>query len=152
MTPADNEAESQGRDAAQDEPSGDRAAWPDWRNSDHYRHLSRLDRAGWAWEWLRRHLAYQQAMPHQKVDEAVPPYPSLALLKPRSDQLAHQWGLCFRGECRLSRHACTTALGWPMRSLSFDRRRGQGLPRRSGRLGCDALYFNDDGGHFTRWW
>lgn len=27
---------------------------PDWRDPESYKHLQKLDRAGWAWEWLKR--------------------------------------------------------------------------------------------------
>lgn len=44
---------------------GDR---PDWRDADQYGYLTGLDRAGWAWEWLRRNPDYgATAAVHQEV-------------------------------------------------------------------------------------
>lgn len=152
MTRAENESGSRSRNTAPGEPGGDHSAAPDWRNSDHYRDLARLDQTGWAWEWLRRHLAYQQAIQHEDVDEATRPHPSLTLLKPQSDHLPRQWGLCFRREHRLSCHACTIALGWPARSVGFDSRRRSGLTWRFKCIGRHAPCPDHDSCHLTEWW
>lgn len=41
-------------------PTSDKACWPNWRHADDYVDLHRLDRAGWAWEWMRRNPEYQR--------------------------------------------------------------------------------------------
>jgi|GEM_PF-3218060 len=61
--------------------------------------IRRLDRAGWAWEWLRHNQAYRR--------EAVPGVPrrrtilrqdpEIAVLVPPGRPAADHWGLLFPG-------------------------------------------------------
>lgn len=67
---------------------------PDWRDPVAYRALKRLDRAGLAWEWLRRdptyadlhdkHVIAGTAARCDRVVSALPP------------RLTERWGLLFR--------------------------------------------------------
>lgn len=41
-------------------PTSANACPPNWRSADDYADLRRLDRAGWAWEWMRRNPEYQR--------------------------------------------------------------------------------------------
>ena len=54
---------------------------PDWRLPNHYENLRPLDRAGMAWEFLRRNPKYKK-----DFSRAVE----------GSDAIARRWGLCFR--------------------------------------------------------
>lgn len=86
---------------------------PDWRNADDYRHLLDLDRAGWAWEWLRRNLEYEKEEGGNH-GESGPDRKALtgpAMLCPSSGVCARAWGLCFRRGSLLSRVASAAALG-----------------------------------------
>lgn len=44
------------------------AGQPDWRRPDQYTYLQGMDRAGWAWEWLRRNSDYRRDAEQQRVD------------------------------------------------------------------------------------
>jgi len=71
-------------------------AWPDWRDAEQYRHMLDLDRAGWAWEWLRRNPDYaegEQNKPPGEPGRKALTHPEI-LSAPVSES-ASRWGLCF---------------------------------------------------------
>ncbi|WP_407932561.1 transcriptional regulator domain-containing protein [Acidiphilium iwatense] len=90
-------------------------AKPDWRNPDDYRHLLDLDRAGWAWEWLRRHRDYvgevDQGNAISSETNALAGTIRPIQLAAAAHDRAPAWGLCFRGGGRLSRRAGAAYLG-----------------------------------------
>ena len=63
----------------------------DWRDPSSYQPLLKLDRAGWAWKWLRRNPDYIARASRHKLtmDQAV----SI----PATDEMAG-WGLLCPGE------------------------------------------------------
>jgi hypothetical protein len=69
---------------------------PDWRDVEQYRHLLDLDRAGWAWEWLRRRRDYigDDGDKNSGLDSSATSQP--ALIRQVRPATASQWGLCFR--------------------------------------------------------
>lgn len=87
--------------------------WPDWRNVDDYRHLLDLDRAGWAWEWLRRHPDYEKGAggDHGELVPDRKTLTGLTVLRPSQDGRSGSWGLCFRRGSLLSRPTGAAALG-----------------------------------------
>ncbi|WP_413740616.1 transcriptional regulator domain-containing protein [Sphingomonas sp. Sphisp66] len=69
-------------------PASDRR--PDWRDSAPYRALAGIDRAGLAWEWLRRDPAYVALSARlRRVGVGTPLH-----LEMEAD--ARAFGLCFR--------------------------------------------------------
>lgn len=68
---------------------------PDWRDVEQYRHLLDLDRAGWAWEWLRRHREYVGEGDDKTSSRGTSAKPLSALTWLAKPSLACQWGLCF---------------------------------------------------------
>lgn len=66
---------------------------PDWRDSAPYRALSGIDRAGLAWEWLRRDPAYVAMSARLRRAGGMAPH-----LEMEAD--ARAFGLCFRRGCR----------------------------------------------------
>ena len=71
----------------------------DWRDPTSYQPLLRLDRAGWAWEWLRRNPDLVAA----RQDAAMPETPTRSSMEPRvvtvlDVPLAIRWGVLFRRE------------------------------------------------------
>jgi hypothetical protein len=78
---------------AQPVPSASPAC-PDGRDFDRYRHLLDLDRAGWAWEWLRRNPAYAACGPHMtKPAAGHQDRPAVTMLQDTG--WGDPWGLCF---------------------------------------------------------
>lgn len=72
---------------------------PDWRDGAAYRALLGIDRAGLAWEWLRRdpeYIAYGRAA---AADPGSTDGPALL----RADARALDWGLHFRRTARAPR-------------------------------------------------
>jgi hypothetical protein len=61
---------------------------PDWRSATAVGTLNRLDRGGFAWEFLRRNPRYRREY-NQISKEA----PSAASVK---EAVGQRWGLCFR--------------------------------------------------------
>jgi hypothetical protein len=70
---------------------------PDWRDPASYDYLLTLDRAGWAWEFLRRNPRYRdQAAEAIPVPRSCPlPKRALELLIPNISIGAQDWGLYF---------------------------------------------------------
>ncbi len=61
---------------------------PDWRSPEYVEALKNLDRAGFAWEFLRRNPAYQEE--YDRIDED----PEESELSP--ERMGGNWGLSFR--------------------------------------------------------
>ena len=75
----------------------------DWRSVTQYQYLTRLDRPGFGWEFLRRNVAYQEDY-NTFAREAA----SDANSEARStESLGRRWGLSFRD--RSAAHCCTGA-------------------------------------------
>lgn len=66
-----------------------------WRDEDDYRYLQDADRAGIAWELLRRNAGYRAASSAQPVP-ASERRGAIELLKVARPAL--KWGLLFRGK------------------------------------------------------
>lgn len=80
------------------ESSSGRGGLPDWRDPEQYRHLLDLDRAGWAWEWLRRNPDYARIVPERPAAEPERNGAAeFAVLPPANAGEYAQWGLTFRG-------------------------------------------------------
>jgi hypothetical protein len=87
-------------------------ARPNWRDLEQYLDLLKLDRAGWAWEWLRRHDSYEGA----DGDDPAPAQgqvliPPVIAVPAKGQAAAGRWGLCFRPAPRLPCYAGAAALG-----------------------------------------
>lgn len=61
---------------------------PDWRTSSAVEILDRLDRAGFAWEFLRRNPRYRND--YNQIRKAAPRATRIA------EAVGQRWGLCFR--------------------------------------------------------
>jgi len=61
---------------------------PDWRSPGDYEHLKQLDRAGFAWEFLRRNPAYRDD--YDKVSENAQDDDTNRIA------VGQTWGLSFR--------------------------------------------------------
>ena len=73
------------------------AAWPNWRDAESYRHLLDLDRAGWAWEWLRRNPDYVRDRRNDRArDQDRRAVPYVIGRRPEQSTDPQRWGLCFR--------------------------------------------------------
>ena len=71
--------------------------WPDWRDADQYRYMVDLDRAGWAWEWLRRSPDYADRRKKSPVpDRGGNTRSGSGIPHLMTDPAALRWGLCFR--------------------------------------------------------
>jgi len=70
--------------------------WPDWRDIEQYRHLLDLDRAGWAWEWLRRRRDYVGETDDENSNLALDARSETASGRRLKLNPDCQWGLCFR--------------------------------------------------------
>ena len=65
----------------------------DWRDPSNYQPLLKLDRVGWAWEWLRRNPEFVTAMPKSSVHIATGP----RVITLADASLAARWGCYFAG-------------------------------------------------------
>ncbi len=70
------------------------AGFPDWRDAAAYQALIGIDRAGLAWEWLRRDPAYRQAAGGRQTTIEVDRAGAFPILA--QDAVAAAWGLHFR--------------------------------------------------------
>jgi hypothetical protein len=66
-----------------------------WRDEDDYRYLEDADRAGFAWEFLRRNADYRAAASEQSAPASERRGAIELLTAARS---ALKWGLLFRGK------------------------------------------------------
>ena len=94
-----------------DEEAAVPAGRPDWRDVEQYRHLLDLDRAGWAWEWMRRHPDYGRDGGDREPELDRKALSRPIVLRPASRDRARAWGLCFCRGGLLSRPAGAAALG-----------------------------------------
>ncbi|WP_345935769.1 MULTISPECIES: transcriptional regulator domain-containing protein [Tistrella] len=69
-----------------------------WRDPTHYKSLLTLDRAGWAWKWLRRNPDYiarsTQLLTPTRLER---PGTKLRVITTSDAEEARDWGLHFRG-------------------------------------------------------
>lgn len=107
---------------------GEGASFENWRESANYCHLSNLDRADWAWEFLRRHPdcpSFLTIPTSRQLLRSAPPL-NLVTLEEELDQ-GLSWGLRFR------RHVVLAGLrlfGLLARRLPHLYPAGRGIPRR----------------------
>jgi hypothetical protein len=104
---------------------------PDWQDGAAYQSLQHMDRAGWAWEWLKRNGGFKDALKSStcltSIDRTVV----------RLDAASHAmtWGLMFRGHYQRC-HSLLATRSIPVGS--YGRRRtsesceGDGRPVRPG--------------------
>ncbi|WP_366520761.1 transcriptional regulator domain-containing protein [Acidocella sp.] len=93
----------------------DKFAPPDWRDAQQYSDLLELDRSGWAWEWLRRHAAYEgdtSPLVCTRGDGILTP--RFEVLNVSDNKLSGRWGLCFRYISKLPRNAGAATLERPI--------------------------------------
>lgn len=72
-------------------------AHPDWRNAQSYRPLRRCDRAGWAWEFLRRNADYRATWrdaKHAVAAHTTSPHVTV-LTMPTDPEALAEWGIFF---------------------------------------------------------
>ncbi|WP_221414700.1 transcriptional regulator domain-containing protein [Sphingobium lignivorans] len=79
---------------------------PDWRSGAPYCALEGIDRAGLAWEWLRRDPGYVASWHGFGGTSA----PGTQVFPLQADASARPWGLHFRGMSRSSGARRTAAL------------------------------------------
>jgi len=81
-------------DAVEDIHPGSR---PNWREPAHYKPLLKLDRAGWAWKWLRRNPDYIARMAGRAPNlPLVLPGSGVPVIPATDADDASDWGLRFR--------------------------------------------------------
>lgn len=71
----------------------------DWRKEADYKNLERLDRRGFAWEYLRRNPGYRDERKHEPVFDSELHRDIRVIVSPSSTSLS-TWGLRFRGGIR----------------------------------------------------
>lgn len=99
-----------------------------WRDGASYRQLSNLDRADWAWEFLRRHPdcpSFLTIPTSRQLLRAAPPV-NLVTLEEELDQ-GLSWGLRFRRRLVL---AGLRLFGLLARRLPCQHPARRGIPRR----------------------
>jgi hypothetical protein len=69
---------------------------PDWQDPAAYHWCHDLDRAGFAWEFLRRHSGYHGTATVGPA--SLPPVTSYVEILPAASLVAQPWGLSFRRE------------------------------------------------------
>lgn len=67
---------------------------PDWQNSAEYDAISDCDRAGLAWEFVRRDPQYRDIV--STAEPASPPSPAGVTIVPDEPPPIDTWGLSFR--------------------------------------------------------
>jgi len=72
---------------------------PDWRNAKTYRPLLSLDRAAWAWQWLKRNPEFLvSAHQGRRSPRRLPgPHPAPRIVATLTPLLDPRWGVLFRG-------------------------------------------------------
>lgn len=87
------EASAMSKEKSQKPDGGSRA---NWRDPANYKSLLKLDRAGWAWEWLRRNPDYIALTTQLPMPERRPVWPGAGLKIMEPSDAATRWGLQFR--------------------------------------------------------
>ena len=102
-----------------------------WRDPTNYKSLLTLDRAGWAWKWLRRNPDYI-ALAAQLPEHArlVQPGTRLRIITASGAEEALDWGLHFRRGVKLPGHRCLHILAGRLGRVGAGRRDAAGAPRR----------------------
>ncbi len=116
-------------------------AMPNWREAQNYTSLLKLDRPGWAWEWLRRNPGYAaQTMGCSSLPCLVSSPETKAGLSifPASDNVAG-WGLLFPGEIRPPDQRCQSLLASGLECVGRCRRCVSGFSSRYRRVRRGAI-------------
>jgi hypothetical protein len=91
---------------------------PDWRDPEQYRHLLDLDRAGWAWEWLRRNPDYIGTVPELPATELERKGAAeLAVIPAANAEESPHWGLTFRRDAHTRRRPRALCLAQRIRPV-----------------------------------
>ena len=102
-----------------------------WRNPGSYKSLLSLDRAGWAWEWLRRNPDYialaTQFPTRARVNQ---PGTRLRIITASDAEEACDWGLHFRRGASPPGHRCLHLLASGLGCVGTGRRNATGPARR----------------------
>lgn len=72
----------------------------DWRDPESYKPLLDLDRAGWAWEWIRRSPGFRASVKSQPDEKRVTADNQPRLIAAPAMQTLKRWGLIFRRKFR----------------------------------------------------
>ena len=102
----------------------------DWCDEEQYLHLLELDRAGWAWEWLRRNPDYVEDEGREdslQLSQEARTCPTILSGVPMGE--ASRWGLCFRRSAELLSRARADALGCQHRRIDCPGGRASSLTR-----------------------
>ena len=86
--------------------------------------LAKLDRAGWAWEWLRRNSAYRRSAANCAKPQRVGT--TIVRGTPENTAVASPWGLRFRRRSGSMRAGCPYRLATRIRPVGIDRGRRAG--------------------------
>ncbi|WP_368408136.1 transcriptional regulator domain-containing protein [Asticcacaulis machinosus] len=68
----------------------------DWREASAYHPLLKMDRAGWAWLWLRRNERYRDRGGRDLNIDLKPVRNEVQIIRARSAFDAGHWGVSFR--------------------------------------------------------
>jgi hypothetical protein len=107
-----------------------RPATADWCDEEQYLHLLELDRAGWAWEWLRRNPDYVEGEGREasmQLSQEARTRPTILSGVPMGD--ASRWGLCFCRSGELLSRTRAHALECQHRRIGCPGGRASGLTR-----------------------
>lgn len=76
--------------------------WPDWQDDDAYGYVEQLTSRGWAWEFLRRNLDFQNHLTNawRRAERAKAGHVDIIMLPSNTVDLS-PWGLLF---CKLYRN------------------------------------------------
>ncbi len=72
--------------------------YADWQDGAHYAPLLEVDRAGWAWEWLRRNPDYAGEAPNARVSSTRFGRAEVTIIRNADSGEGARWGLTF---CRV---------------------------------------------------
>lgn len=67
----------------------------DWQNPRAYASIGDVDRAGLAWEFVRRDPSYHAELSNDAIGHGC--LSDGPVLVPDGEEIAHAWGLSFRG-------------------------------------------------------
>lgn len=102
-----------------------------WRDPTNYKSLLTLDRAGWAWKWLRRNPDYiartTQLLTRRWLEQ---PRTRLRVITTSAAEEAHDWGLYFRRGLNPPRHRRKHLLAIGLGRIGAGRRDAAGAARR----------------------